>query len=65
MVEVELMVDEPEQHDTRLSQVGESAELVSTTLLELYLNDVVGRCPGPHQHGGAVIGTVPLRHELQ
>jgi hypothetical protein len=45
-----LMVGEPRSLDSKLLQVGEDDELVSTLVHILYLNNVVGR-----GRGGAVV----------
>jgi hypothetical protein len=62
---VELMGEEPRQSDTKLSRVGNLGELVGTSLLNQYLNDIVGRWPRPHHRGGIILGIASLRHEYK
>jgi hypothetical protein len=53
----ELMAEEPGQANTKLSQVGDSGELVGTSLLNQYLNDIVGRGSRPRRRGEVVLGS--------
>jgi hypothetical protein len=50
---------------TSVSQVADAMELVTTILLKLYLKEVAGLGPGPHQRSSAVVGTTPRRQEQE
>jgi hypothetical protein len=50
------MAEEPGQANTKLSRVGDSRELVGTSLLNRYLNGIVGRGSRPCHHGEVVLG---------
>jgi hypothetical protein len=50
-----LMVGEPRTLDSKLLQVGEDDELVSTLVHILYLKEVVGQGPRPRWRGGAIV----------
>jgi hypothetical protein len=56
---------EPGSLDTKLSRAEDIGEFIRTLLLNWYLNEVEGLDLGPHQHGGAVVGTASRRQGIQ